>query len=238
MKTRKSIGAGPVEVTVMVLILGLTLPATPHQVTDPAQRDPTPGADREAQQQDEEPFREFDRRVAEMKQRMRQEMTRQREQSAKQRERDLAGAREAADRESLGATYAQWRVIKPRFKALADLHEQSAAMIRAQVSFSKGSIVRTSTEQYQNPLSCSWRWDRPSEDKTWEQLNPAERTCEELLDLLLDENTPLKQIWEKVEVLRRQKREAAAQVDDACTALREVLNPHQEAVLTVRGYLR
>jgi hypothetical protein len=221
----------------LTVIVGLALAQTP-QDAGPGGADPNAGRHLDDRARQDAFHREFERRVAEQQERMRRDMARQIEQVHKQRDREHARAVEAAERESIGATYAQWRTIKPRFQALKDLMEQSYAMIRPQMSYSKGSTVRTGTTEYQRPPACKWRWDRPSEDKAWEELGPAERTCEELLDLLTDETTPLEQIWEKVELLRRQKHEAAELVQEAREELREVVNPRQEAALTVKGYLR
>jgi hypothetical protein len=221
----------------LIVIVGLALAQTP-QHAGPGGPDPNAGEHLDDRARQDAFHREFERRVAEQQERMRRDMVRQIEQSRKQMERDRLRAVETAERESIGATYAQWRTIKPRFQTLEDLMEQSYAMIRPQMSYSKGGTVRTGTTEYQRPPACKWRWDRPSQDKPWEELGPAERTCEELLDLLTDKSTPLEQIWEKVELLRRQKREAAEQVAEAREELREVVNPRQEAALTVKGYLR
>jgi chromosome segregation ATPase len=168
----------------------------------------------------------------------RQQMEEMQQRMQEQMKQGQAQAREQADRESLGATDAQWRMIQPRLQALRDLNGQASAFILLQRRFLQGGTRRVNGVEQKKEPACQWQWERPWADKARPQLHPAERTCEELFDLLSDEQTPVETIRDKVELLRRQKKEAAAQVPAAREALRQVLDVRQQAVLTVQGLLK
>ena len=237
MKVRNRIVLGIAASVVLGLLDGSAPSQTPGTFKPFQQPDPNAWEHLEGEARTQAMEREFDRvfpgRVQarkwmeEMPQRMQEQM-----------KQEQARATVEADRQSLGATDAQWRMIQPRLEALKDLSAHASAFILLQRRFLPSGTRRINGVEQKREPTCQWRWERPAEEKGWDRLNPAARTCEELLDLLSEEHTPVEKIWEKVELLRQQKKEAAAQVPAARAELRKVVDVRQEAVLTVRGLLK
>jgi len=147
-----------------------------------------------------------------------------------QMEADRPRALDEAYRRAVGATPAQWRVIKPRLEAVRAL--QADAYARIWPAISSGGIGTSGLI-----TDCGWNWNRPGNKRPGEALSPAEVTCETLRETLSDEQTPIETIWEQVELLRRQRRLAAEQMPDAQAELRKVLTLRQEAAATARAWL-
>ncbi len=141
MQKRRNTVVEVAAVACAAVLAGLAVGQTP-QHTGPDRADPNGVEHVDDRAQHEAFHREFQRQVAERRERMRRDMARQIEQMHEQRDREHARAVEGAERESIGATYAQWRTIKPRFQALKDLMEQSYARITAQPSFHRRSTGR------------------------------------------------------------------------------------------------
>ena len=156
----------------------------------------------------------------------RQEMYQRRQQFREQAERDHLEAWDQTQRRAFGATPAQWRVLKPKLDALNALTSDAYARIRPTVSFGI-------TETPGRVSHCQWRWARSAEKRSDAVLTETETTCETLLGMLSNEQTPIETIWEQVEQLRRQRKQAADEAEAARAKLREILPLRQEAALMV-----
>jgi len=148
-----------------------------------------------------------------------------------QAERDGIEAWEETRRQAVGATPAQWRVIRPRLEVVEALISDVHTRIWPQISYS-------TTETPVRVTKCEWRWARSADETPGEALTPGATTCETLLEMLSNEQTPTVEIWEQVELLRGQRKRAADQVPDAQEELRKVLTVRQEAALMVQGWLQ
>ena len=90
-----------------------------------------------------------------------------------------------------------------------------------------GSATGTGVQTWSGPL---WRLaDR--------ELTEGEKTCEELLALLEDENSKQEDIEQKIDALRRARENAAKELAEARQELREVLTVRQQARLVLTGLL-
>jgi len=88
-----------------------------------------------------------------------------------------------------------------------------------------------------SPISISWVWLRPSQNKGFENLNEGEKICEELFRLLEGKNSELEQIRQKMEALRKFRQEAKKELAIAQQELRQLVTPHQEAALVMMQLL-
>jgi len=86
-------------------------------------------------------------------------------------------------------------------------------------------------------IYSSWRWSRPSQNRSFENLNEGEKICEELFRLLEDKNSELEQIRQKMEALRKFRQEAKKELAIAQQELRQLVTPHQEAALVMMQLL-
>jgi Spy/CpxP family protein refolding chaperone len=189
----------------------------------------------------------------------------QRERQRKQMDEQVARATEESMRQTLGASYQQWRIIKPRYDRLKVLKEQAAAQVGIILHRSEGDpalqgykpirddqIAQTPSDKTRERMTtpqdseiaqsdtrvrAGWKWSRPSARESPNGLSKAETACEELLDVLEDEQASLEEIEQKVEALRRLRSEAARQVPEAQQELRKVLTLDQEATLVLMGWL-
>ncbi|KPL24626.1 MAG: hypothetical protein AMJ75_03220 [Phycisphaerae bacterium SM1_79] len=93
------------------------------------------------------------------------------------------------------------------------------------------------TKETHRGSQYTFSWSRPSARKSPSELTRGERVCEELLDLLEDQNATLEEIQQKVETLRDVRRDANRELAKARKELREVLNLDQEATLLTMGWL-
>jgi len=183
---------------------------------------------------------DFQRRMEQM-QRWMQQMQLQADQS-----------KNRAIREALQVTEEQYRRIKPKLENIERLKAAANASIDP-ASFGggpgfagggttfgggwAGGFASGSMGAPGRDWSRSWSSGPPSAHK-----GPGERTrgdvlCEELLGLLQSPSAPAAAVIQKVEALRRTKEQARRQVAQQRQALRELVNPRQEAVLIVMGYL-
>ena len=69
------------------------------------------------------------------------------------------------------------------------------------------------------------------------ELTEGEKTCEELLVLLDDENSKQQDIEQKIDALRRARENAAKELVKARQELREVLTARQQSRLVLTGLL-
>lgn len=175
--------------------------------------------------------RERNQRRRERREQWQEEIYQQIKRLNEQAECDGIKAWEETRRQAVGAAPAQWRVIKPRLDALEALIFDAHARIRPQISYS-------TTETPGRVTNCQWRWARSAEERPDAVRTPTETTCETLLEMLSNEQAPIDEIWEQVEVLRRQRKQEAGQMPDAREELRKVLTLRQEAALMVQGRLR
>ena len=88
-----------------------------------------------------------------------------------------------------------------------------------------------------SPISISWRWSRPSQNRGFENLNEGEKICEELFRLLEDKNSELEEIRQKMEALQKFRQEAKKELAIAQQELRQLVTPHQEAALVMMQLL-
>ncbi len=83
----------------------------------------------------------------------------------------------------------------------------------------------------------SWAWLRPSQYKSLENLNEGEKICEELFELLKDNNSESEKIRQKMEALRKFRQEAKKELAIAQQELRELVTQRQEATLVMMQFL-
>jgi len=86
-------------------------------------------------------------------------------------------------------------------------------------------------------IRYGWQWLRPSQHRGFENLNEGEKICEELFSLLEDKNSELDKIRQKMEALRKFRQEAKKELAMAQQELRELVTPHQEAMLVMMQLL-
>ena len=86
-------------------------------------------------------------------------------------------------------------------------------------------------------ISMGWMWRRPSLGKNPEQLTPADRTHEQLLDLLEDDKPDRELIDREIAAVRKVRDKARQELAQAQKELREVLTFEQEARFILMGYL-
>ncbi|MEE9370798.1 MAG: hypothetical protein V3W45_04925 [Sedimentisphaerales bacterium] len=87
------------------------------------------------------------------------------------------------------------------------------------------------------PIHYGWRWLRPSQYKSLENLNEGEKICEELFELLEDSNSESEKIRQKMEALRKFRQEAKKELAIAQQELRELVTQRQEAALVMMQLL-
>jgi len=184
-----------------------------------------------------------------------------RKQLEKQRQKERAKAQDEAMKQALRATDRQWRAIKPRLEKVRTLSSQAGVQIGYSIHLSTGRrnshTQRTGQDKDSNSTPANettlpkdagtkethrgsqytFSWSRPSARKSPSELTRGERVCEELLDLLEDQNATLEEIQQKVETLRDVRRDANRELAKARKELREVLNLDQEATLLTMGWL-
>ena len=85
--------------------------------------------------------------------------------------------------------------------------------------------------------SRSWSSGPPSAHNDPDEMTRGDILCEELLGLLQSPSVPAAEVIQKVEALRRTKEQARRQLAQQRQALRALMDPRQEAVLIVMGYL-
>ncbi len=167
-------------------------------------------------------------------------------------------------KQELGVTERQWKVLKPKLEKITNIWDRGNAYIRPKyykrssssyayssgfTSSSVGSAggkvnvieqKETSKQDSRQPVTKfeeGWEWERLPERKAPGELTECERVCEELLELLEDENSTREEIERKIEALRKIRREASEQMDKARQELRKGLNLRQEATLVLMRYL-
>lgn len=192
----------------------------------------------------------------ERKKEMRRWFKQRREQMQIQRQREIAQARNEANRQLIGATKRQWLAIRPKMEKVR--HAQKLVWVAIHLNYFKDDSNSNSDKTgSQSEYKYSWKWDRPSErkksnegdsiaksidtisdPKISEELTRGEGICEELLTLLEDKNSSEEDIREKVEALRNFRQKAKEQLAKAQQELRQVVTTlRQEAVLVWKGLL-
>jgi chromosome segregation ATPase len=97
----------------------------------------------------------------------------------------------------------------------------------------KGGSTDGSTSR--SPMS--WKWQRPSQYRGFENLNEGEKICEELFRLLEDRNSELEEIRQKIEALQKFRQETKKELAIAQKELRQLVTPRQEAALVMMQLL-
>lgn len=221
----------PREIAIVILasLLCLTIIAPLSHSQSPSVRkshdglDPNQGQRATAQEWMEKNRREWEQR----RRTWEKEQLQQIKQMKTQMEADRPRAMNEAFRQAIGATRTQWRVIKPRLEAVRVLQADAYASLCPMVSFQTSKPI----------TNCGWNWNRPGDKRPGEALSSAEATCETLREMLADEQTPVAEIWEQVELLRQQRTLATEQLPDAQVELRKVLTLRQEATATAHAWL-
>jgi hypothetical protein len=107
-------------------------------------------------------------------------------------------------------------------------------------SSSRGTAVPpkdTNSKMTGSRINYSWGWVRPSQHKGLENLNEGEKICEELFELLEDDNSELEKIKQKMEALRKFRQKAKKELAITQKELRELVTQRQEATLIMMGLL-
>ncbi len=167
-------------------------------------------------------------RMQRQQERWREQNDRQMAQFREQARRDSRRSLDEAKRQSIGATPSQWGTIRPRLQAAETLRHEAYAYLRPLVT------LRTSESVGQ----CRWTWENIFALDPDKPLTAAETTCRVLRDMLTDEQTSIEAIWEQVELLRAQRKQAADQLPAAEQALGKVTTLRQKAALMVMGSLQ
>lgn len=148
-------------------------------------------------------------------------------------------AEEQAIKEALRATRQQWNKILPGLRKVSELRKQArlapeikeAAWITTKKTIKyKDGPVTTQERIYED-----WSWKKSWDQKT--KLTPQEKACEDLIALLDSENATDVQKKEKMDALRRARKEAGKELAKAQEQLSEALTPRQKAVMFMMGWL-
>jgi len=177
--------------------------------------------------------------------------TKRREKSKQMREQAMAEAmrqsrqqaREQSLREALKATDAQWPVIRSKLMKVDDLQEEvkvavgikDARVVTATETLradraGSSTPVTTTTRSYED-----WRYTKSWEQET--ELTRGQKACDELVALLRAGDATDKQKAEKMNALRRARRQATEELAAAQQELRKVLSLRQQARLVMTGLL-
>ena len=176
----------------------------------------------------------------------------------------FAKSQDEFKRQELGVTEQQWKVLKPKLDRITDIWDRGNAYIRpkyykrssSSYTYSSGltsssvgltggkvNVIEqreTSKQDNRQPVTKfeeGWEWERSSGRKAPDEMTKSERICEELLELLEDENSTREEIESKVEALRKVRRKTSEQMDKARQELRKGLNLRQEALLVLMRHL-
>ena len=133
------------------------------------------------------------------------------------------------EKNALGATEEQWKVIKPKLEKVRHLREQANSMVGLSLINSSGSrSVPT------------WKWRIRWKDKSTGKLTEAQKLANELLDLVDSKNAKAEAFRRKMDALRKARSEQSQlkkQLSEARQELREVLTTRQEAALVLMYWL-
>jgi len=210
----------------------------------------------------EQRLREWQRMDEQRRQQWKIQQEKQREQMEKRMRIESAKRASESMRQALRATEHQWKVIEPRFDKVKYLASQASVSIvphsykrsrryggspnnaRAGVSTDGGANIngRTETSKPNNrqpvtKIEEGWEWSKPWESKAPGELTEGEIICEGLLELLEDKNSKPEEIEQKIEALRKFRKETEKQLAKAQQELREVLTFRQEATLVLMRLL-
>jgi flagellar motor switch/type III secretory pathway protein FliN len=194
------------------------------------------------------------------------ERMRQKEQTREERKRDRVKRKEQSMKEALGATDEQWKAIKPRLEKVQYLARQmdiSISIFSQTAASGSGSIENSGRREVGSlygrnrssnrnirkaPLKpnnvekssrsqFSWKWYKPWEKKARDELTENEKIREELFVLLQKKNPRPEELEQKMEALRKIRRELKKELAHAQQELREILTHRQEAILIMMRLL-
>ena len=132
-------------------------------------------------------------------------------------------------KQTLGVTEQQWKLIGPKYKKVETLRREAHVRIFTTVSRRRDKR--------------SFHWNKLSEDdyfskaKAPDEMTEGEKTAEELIDLLEDENSKDQQIRQKIDALQQAREKARKALPKAERELCEVLTPRQQAVLLLWEFI-
>ncbi len=115
-------------------------------------------------------------------------------------------------KEQLGATDEEWKALKPKVEKVTALQRDA------------------------RPGMGGFGWRRGGEEGG-PAASPVDKAQGELRTLLEDKNASASDIAAKVAALREARKKARAELSAAQKALKEAVNPRQEAVLVLNGML-
>jgi len=183
---------------------------------------------------------DFQQRMADMQRRM-AEMQRRAQES-----------RNLAIRQALRATDQQWSQLKPRLERIERLKAEAdvsidpgsfgggPTFVGGQTTFGGGWAGGFSGGGMASPgrnWSQSWSTGSPSTGKAPGERTRGDALCEELMGLLQGPSPSAAEVAGKVQALRRVREQARRQLAQERQSLRTLINPRQEAMLIVMGYL-
>jgi TolA-binding protein len=194
---------------------------------------------------------DFARDMAEQQRDFQQRMGRMQRQ-IEQMQRQAEEARNRAIQESLHATDAQWRQLKPKLDRIERLKTEANVAVDlssfgAAPGFQGGGMTFGGTwgggftsgggSGPQAPGRTQFQtWGTPAR-KSPMDMTPGEVLCDELGRLLQDPGAPASQVAQKVESLRKIRTRAREGLAQARTELRAQILLQQEPVLIAMGYL-
>ncbi len=148
-------------------------------------------------------------------------------------------AEEQAIKEALQATRQQWNKILPRLRKVSELRKQArmAPEIKeaAWITMKKTIKYKDGPVTTQERIYEDWSWKKSWDGKT--RLTLQEKACEDLIVLLDSDNATDVQKKEKMNALRRARKEAETELAKAQEQLSEVLTPRQKAMMFMVGWL-
>ena len=183
--------------------------------------------------------RERRQKELEMKRAERKQPKFDREQWRKEARKRTAKSRKEflSEKNALGATEEQWKVVKPKLEEVQRLRIQSCSSVGISLTSSSSS----GSGRSKSPSAPTWQWKEPAwKDKSAEELTEAQKIANELIDLLGKKNTTAEEFKQKMDALRKSRskqKELKKQLSEAREELREGLTTRQEASLILKRWL-
>jgi hypothetical protein len=148
-------------------------------------------------------------------------------------------AKEQAIKEALQATRQQWKKILPRLRKVSEFRKQAvmAPEIKEAAWITKKETIKYNDGPVttQERIYEDWSWKKSWDGKN--KLTQQEKACEDLITLLDSDNATDVQKKEKMNALRRARKEAEKELAKAQQKLQEVLNHRQKAIMFMMGWL-
>ena len=153
-------------------------------------------------------------------------------------------AREHSWKEALKMTDEQWSNVLPLMRKVYELRQQAEINVKIKEAawITRIQTKQTTTEGVSTgPVTTKtrtyedWSWDKPWSDKA--ELTTVEKACEDLLSIFEKKNISDEEKTQKINAFRQVREEARKELVKAAEELRGKLNIHQQATLSLLGWL-